>query len=380
MKHLNMKDVIKDDFDWKFYTSFYSDFSHLNTHKKAYSHWLTHGKTENRLINEKLLDEQNKKIIIVTSFNERGLKEYARDFLITYNLPFDLVVYSEDKLDLREYKVKNLKFENLYEDKQFENFIKSDPPTEFTSRRNYDRCNDDCPFYCFEHQFNISGEISPLKKCIISEVSWNKFKIKVPKCGKTRVSALEGRCVDCLGTEKHVKECKKFSFKVFAQKNAFLKYKNDYDYLLWIDADCVFNNVPNRNFYNLIKSNIKNNMLGFMRRPTYSECGFMIFNLKHKYLSEYYKDVSNIWLSNEIYYTQQNHDSFIMDLIRERLEKKYKTILHVDIASYGKDKGIVMQNMQILELTQFIYYFYHHKGPRKFLTLDEKKLVNNNFT
>ena len=171
------------------------------------------------------------------------------------------------------------------------------------------------------------------------------------------------------------------NIREFYQRNAILKYKNDYDYLLWIDADCVFNNVPDRNFYNLIKTTIKDNMLGFMRRPTYSECGFMIFNLKHKYLLEYYKDVSNIWLSNDIYYTQQNHDSFIMDLIRERLEKKYKTILHVDIASYGKDKGIEMHgDGHILELTPFIYYFYHHKGSRKFLTLDEKKLVNKNFT
>ena len=28
--------------------------------------------------------------------------------------------------------------------------------------------------------------------------------------------------------------------------------------------------------------------------------------------------------SHEIYYTQQNHDCWIMDMIRERLEKKYK--------------------------------------------------------
>ena len=371
---------LNNNFDWEFYTSYYSDLNHLNTYERAHGHWVKFGKNENRLINKEQLNQQNKKILIVTSFNERGLKEYAKDFLNTYNLPFDLAVYSEDKIDLSEFKIDNLKFENLFDDKEFENFIKRDPPTEFTSRRNYGKCDRNCPKYCFEHAYNVANHLS-MNVCRKAKNAWKEFGIRVPKCIKPRVSALEGLCLDCLGPEKHVKECKKFSFKVFAQRNAILKYKNDYDYLLWIDADCVFNNVPDRNFYNLVKNTIKGNMLGFMRRPTYSECGFMIFNLKHKYLLEYYKDVSNIWLSDEIYYTQQNHDSFIMDLIRERLEKKYKTILHTDIASYGKNKGIVMHgDGHILELTRFIYYFYHHKGSRKFLTLDEKKLVNKNFT
>ena len=151
---------LKNNFDWTFYTSYYSDLKDLNTYEMAYNHWIKFGKKENRLINEKLLDEQNKKILIVTSFNDRGLKEYAGDFLNTYNLPFDLVVYSEDKVDLSEFKIKNLKFENLYDDKEFENFIKSDPPTEFTSRRNYDKCDENCPEYCFEHQFNINGKVT----------------------------------------------------------------------------------------------------------------------------------------------------------------------------------------------------------------------------
>ena len=372
---------MENNFDWKFYTSHYSDLKHFDTYEKAYNHWVTYGKNENRVINKKLLDEQNKKILIVTSFNDRGLKEYAKDFLNTYNLPFDLVVYSEDEVDLSEFKIKNLKFENLYDDKEFENFIKSDPPTEFTSRRNYDKCDENCSEYCFEHSHNIRNKVHRLNVCRKAKNAFKEFGIRIPKCFNPRVSALEGLCIDCLGPEKHVKECKKFSFKVFAQRNAILKYKNDYDYLLWIDADCVFNDVPNENFYNLIKNTTNDKMLGFMRRPTYSECGFMIFNLKHKYLPEYYNDVSNIWLSGEIYYAQQNHDSFIMDLIRERLEKKYKTILHTDLALFGKNKGIELGGEgHILELTEFIYYFYHHKGSRKFLTLDEKKSVNKNFT
>jgi len=52
---LDMELEIKSDFDWEFYTSFYRDLSHLNTYEKAYSHWLKHGKSENRISNNKFL-------------------------------------------------------------------------------------------------------------------------------------------------------------------------------------------------------------------------------------------------------------------------------------------------------------------------------------
>ena len=321
------------------------------------------------------ISNQKKKILILTSFNEKCLKEYAKDFLNTYNLPFDLVIYSEDELDLSEFKIKNLKLENLYDDKEFENFIKSDPPEEFTSRRSSKKCNKNCPDYCFEHQFNIDKKVSKNKRCKKAVNQLKKNGIEIPTCFNSRVSAIDGLCLNCLGPENHSKECKKFSFKVFSQKNAISKYKNDYEYLLWIDADCIFNDVPTDEFYNLVKTTIEDKMIGFMRRPTYSECGFLIYNLNHQYLTEYYDSVSNIYLSNEIYYTQQNHDSFIMDLIRERIEKKYKTKIHVDIALPGKNNGIKCDKKgNILELTKFVRYFYHHKGDKKFLSLEEKKL------
>ena len=361
-----MKSEIKDNFDWDFYTSFYSDLSHLNTPEKAYNHWITYGKNENRISNKKSLIKN--KCLIVTSFNQKGLNDYAKDFLNTYNLPFDLAVYSEDKLDLSDYNIKNLKFENLFDDIQFEQFINGDPPAEFESRRNYDTCNENCSEFCYEHIGPDLKNIDPLKIC--------------PHCdgNRIRLSAIMAHCMQCSGIERHVKECKKFSFKLFAQMNAIKKYKNNYEYILWIDADCVFNNVSTDDFSKLVKDIMGDKMMGcLIRYKTYTETGFMIYNINNKYLDEYFSEIRKIYLSHEIYYTQQNHDCWIMDMIRERLEKKYKEIIHIDLSNSFLTKKKKEGNKHILPNTPFIKYFYHHKGPRKLLSYKEKKSINEKF-
>ena len=38
-----------DNFDWKTYTQFYDDLKHITSESEAINHWVTNGKTENRI-------------------------------------------------------------------------------------------------------------------------------------------------------------------------------------------------------------------------------------------------------------------------------------------------------------------------------------------
>ena len=62
------------------------------------------------------------------------------------------------------------------------------------------------------------------------------------------------------------------------------------------------------------------------RQNTYSECGFLIFNKKHNLIKIFFNDLRNIYLSNDVFYQQQCHDSWIFDLLRVRYEKKYNIL------------------------------------------------------
>ena len=65
---------------------------------------------------------KNSEVCFITSFNKRLLKEYATKFLESYNLPFDLFIYSEDSdLDVSRYvkHIQSVKTECLFEDKEF---------------------------------------------------------------------------------------------------------------------------------------------------------------------------------------------------------------------------------------------------------------------
>ena len=166
-----------------------------------------------------------KKVLAITSFSQKGLDEYAKDFLATYNLPCDLLVYSEDKINLDSYEVKKLKaVEYLFDDVEFKTFIENEGPEEFTSRSKfYQECNENCNKVCFEH-FNKG--------------SCNGFVCKTVGCNNAGVSARTMKCIKCIGRKTHIKEAKTFSFKVFSQMNAILKYKDEYDYMIYFRGTC----------------------------------------------------------------------------------------------------------------------------------------------
>lgn len=287
----------------------------------------------------------NKDICVVTSFSKKCYSTYASKFLNSYCLPFDLFVYSEDNLSdiINSYK-KNIKYENIFDDKEFKNFIISDGPKEFDSKRKLEKCNSNCESFCFEHVNRLCKK----------------------KCGNRSINC-GGKCENCIGGYENVwKETKKFSYKVFSIINSIDKYKDKYKIFIWFDADIIFKKEFD---VSLLRSIIekKKFFIGYLGRwMTYLEAGFLIFNSRHKLTSKFFDYLRNLYLSKDIYYEQQIHDAYIWNLVMIRFKKKYgKRFINVDITDNWAEKNKRKGNKNILMMTKFSNYIYHDKGRNK---------------
>lgn len=121
----------------------------------------------------------------------------------------------------------------------------------------------------------------------------------------------------------------KFSFKVFAI-NFCLQFINDEKYLIWTDADLICRRKFDANSLIEFIPN-QDELFSYLARSHYppknpfSECGFIIFNLKHNEFKNFIKRMIEIYSSGEIFSIQQWHDSWIWDHVRKEFENKKKT-------------------------------------------------------
>ena len=295
--------------------------------------------------------KSNNKVCCVTTFNKKQLGEYAQWFLKTYNLPFDLIIYSEDILDLSNYNP-NFKFEYIYHDKEFEKF-QNNSTIDSNNINILEKCNSSCPFFCLHH-FNQNNN---------SHLCVKKY------CDKPKISS-SGYCNKCLGgNDAVVKMTKRFSFKIFALKNAYIKYKNKYNYIFWLDSDIKFNQSKERmHFYIMDKLyNIKKNnmMFGYFKRlNTYLEAGVMLFNTKHNLTGNFLEDMCNLYLSGRIYKIPQTHDAFVWDYMRNC----YEILFHVNNIDFSNNICSIKNitgNCNVINYTIFSKFLSHYKGPRK---------------
>lgn len=146
----------------------------------------------------------------------------------------------------------------------------------------------------------------------------------------------------------------RFSYKVYSVIQAGLKEK--YDILIWVDADSVFYKPLTLEFIkqNLFKENYMMTYLG--RGEHYSECGFLLWNLKHKDTQDYFKEMKNMYNNDLIYNEREYHDSYIWDLVRKKFEKERGT-MNIDI---GDKKVGHVQARSILGTL-----YDHTKGPKR---------------
>ena len=176
----------------------------------------------------------------------------------------------------------------------------------------------------------------------------------VPECKafvERNTSKFEGK--DFIKDFRH--DGVRFSYKVYAYTHAIMTYK-EYDGIIGIDADSVFYKPIDADW---IKKHIhrENSMMTYLGRGDhYSECGFLYFNMKHKHTHKYALEMRKMYDEDLIYKEEEQHDSFIWDLVRTRFETKYQ-IQNYDI---GDKKAGHVQARSILGTI-----YDHTKGPKR---------------
>jgi hypothetical protein len=201
----------------------------------------------------------NSKVLCVTTFNNKLYNEYAHNFLKTYNFNFDLIIYSEEQLDINNTFNKNITIVNSS--------------------------------LAIPEMINFINKNSERNIIDVENINYKGDAIR-------------------------------FCYKVFAVTHAGLLFKK-YQYLIWLDADIIFLTPLSLEtiLKKYINNNYMMSFLG--RKHMHSECGILFFNMKHPYIIEYFKEMLRMYTSNDIYNLEEWHDSYVWDHVRIKFEKDY---------------------------------------------------------
>ena len=153
----------------------------------------------------------------------------------------------------------------------------------------------------------------------------------------------------------------RFSKKVFSI--LYEEKKCTDDFLIWMDCDIVTHKKINISKLDKIVS--KQSFISYLGREYisgYSECGFMVFNLKHKKRKIFFNTLKNIYMSGEIYKENQWHDSYIIDIIRNKVLLKKDMI---NITSIYLNDNIVIDRLNVFDNSYLGRFMQHKKGYKK---------------
>jgi hypothetical protein len=145
----------------------------------------------------------------------------------------------------------------------------------------------------------------------------------------------------------------RFSHKSFAVFDASVRCKADI--LCWLDGDIVvFDEIPRAFLEGLVPPD---HLLGYLKRPKFSECGFIAYNLRHPSISDFFKKFKALYTTDRLFREQEYHDSWLFDVVRKHFERRNcKTF---DIAGgKGAYAGHVFINSPLGK------YMDHMKGGR----------------
>jgi len=146
----------------------------------------------------------------------------------------------------------------------------------------------------------------------------------------------------------------RFCYKVYAYTDAILQASNAYNGIICIDADSVFYKPIDGDW---ISKHIHRDdcMMTHLGRPSYSECGFLYFNMSHPETKNYARAMKEMYDKDLIYKEKEQHDSYIWDVVRKRFEAK-----GVKNHNIGDDKEGHVQARSVLGPI-----YDHTKGNRK---------------
>tara|TARA_B100001063_G_C16654954_1_gene497955 strand:+ start:73 stop:885 length:813 start_codon:yes stop_codon:yes gene_type:complete len=148
----------------------------------------------------------------------------------------------------------------------------------------------------------------------------------------------------------------RFSYKPFSIHQSLEYMPDDIDYLIWTDADLRCKKYFNADDLKEFLPD-KGEIMSYLgRKDSYSECGFLGFNLKLNSTINFINRIIDIYKNGEIFSLEQWHDSFIWDHLRLEFQNSYNAKFK-DISGDGFNKEHVYINTRLGE------YFDHLKGP-----------------
>tara|TARA_Y100001938_G_scaffold84862_1_gene116512 strand:- start:2118 stop:2903 length:786 start_codon:yes stop_codon:yes gene_type:complete len=236
------------------------------------------------------------RIAVVTSFNNKLFDEYAKRTIATYSWPFPLYIYSEDFDGSRLMEMESLTSKTI----KVRNIFELDPECrKFVDRNSYR---------------NVDNYIYDGVRFCYKPLSLSHFILN---------------------------ECK-------------------YDIVIWCDADFVWTRKK------ITEEFVFNSLTGedimisyFGRNFMHSECGFLVFNLSNNITTNYLVEMRNMYVSDEIYNIEEQHDSFVWDYVRLGFEGEYgvknKNLSSEHDMSQGHPMASSFLNV----------YFDHLKGDNK---------------
>jgi hypothetical protein len=150
----------------------------------------------------------------------------------------------------------------------------------------------------------------------------------------------------------------RFAHKIFALDNLMYHYEfsDDMnvpwnDYVGWIDADTIVHTaIPEKFFDTIVGDDIYMSYLS--RTMRHSECGFLLFNVRHSLHRAYWKQMRNMYDKFLLIYEHEWHDSYLFDQVRWQYDQKYFYLIH------QIDVGDVFRQSILGK------YMTHFKGPQ----------------
>lgn len=148
----------------------------------------------------------------------------------------------------------------------------------------------------------------------------------------------------------------RFAHKIFALDTQMLQHERDWEtiitnYVGWIDADTIVHSEIPENFFDTITDPEKY-MSYLSRTERHSECGFLLFNTKHRFHRSYWKHMRNMYERFWLLHEKEWHDSYLFDVVRKTFNQDEFIKIH------EIDKGDVFGQSVLGK------YMTHYKGPQ----------------
>ncbi len=146
----------------------------------------------------------------------------------------------------------------------------------------------------------------------------------------------------------------RFSHKTFSIFDAARRCHADV--LFWIDADTfTFSDVTLPFLEELMPPDC---IVSYLRRPRYSECGFVGYNLRHPGTRAFLAEFERLYTADTLFAEREFHDSYLFDVIRRKFERK-GYYAHDISDGAGDEGGHVFVNSKLGS------FLDHRKGDRK---------------